>query len=157
MALPPKAGWAQSTDGKTITLTDQSDYIASGTPITDYTRTFVVKNAIGTVLHTLPIPSGQLSVTYSVTKDEYYSATLSFVGSPSVADVTIDYGTEQFEWNALDQKLAIGCGCSPCGSSDKKIRYGFIYLQIANRSLRYVGLGTKFNVNINASLSWLQS
>lgn len=152
----PNASWTQSTDGKTLTLTDTSNWVGNdqGYLITDFTRKFILKNSIGTVLAELPLTGSNLSVTYSVTKDEYYSAELVITGTPSFSKV-INFGTTMFEYNLLDSLLAIACDCG-CGTKQsEKIRWGFMYLNRAERVVLY-GNGTKFNSYINASFAWLK-
>lgn len=158
MAITAKATWIQSSDGLTVTLMDLSDYnIGGNPPATSYARTWVIRSSTGSILYTLPIPNGELDVSFSNTVDKFYSATLSFVGTPSVSDYVMDFGTTQIEANMVDARLINNCkvNCSP-KNNDSLLR-GFIYMNRAERSILYSGNGTRFNNFITASKLWLQS
>lgn len=158
MALATKATYVQSSNGLTVTLKDLSDYGVSGNPqATNYARTWVVKDAVGSTLFTLPIPTGQLEVSFANTVDKFYSATLSFVGTPSVSPLLLEFGTSQLEANMVDAKLINNRNGSCTSKSDDSLTRGFIYMNRAERSVLYTGNGTRFNNFITASKKWLQS
>lgn len=157
MALVPSGSQEQASDGSPVTLLDTSNYNVGGNPpAANWARTWVVKNAAGTTLFTLPIPTGQLTVEFANPVDQYYSATLSFVGSPPVSPITIEFGASQIEANMLDARLVNSCGQKCNAKGMEAIKMGFIYFNRAERSVLYTNNGTRFNNFITAANKWLR-
>lgn len=153
MANNPKLGYLQSTDSKTLTLIDESTL---DNPITNYVRTVELYNNIdasGTLIDTLTFTGSQLTVDKAITADQYWSAKLIHTGSPSVASTIINFGTTQFEYNALDKLLLVNCGCSKTKGCDKTT-LGALYLKRAEDQVLF-GNPAKFNSYIQSSLKVL--
>jgi len=151
----PKIGFRQSTDGKTLTLIDESTL---DSPITNYTRTVELWtgiNGTGTLITTLAFSGVSLEVGYQITADQYFSAKLIHVGSPSVGLAYTNFTTQVFEQNALNGLLKANCGCGNTGNCDN-LTLGFIYLtqsQVATRAGNS-GLANSF---IQSSLKMLKA
>lgn len=153
MANNPKIEYAQSDDGKTLTLKDASTL---DNPITNYTRTvrlYSNKDGGGDLLDTLIFTGTSLTVDKSITSDRYYSAVLSHVGSPAVANAITNFGTTQFEYIALDKLLLNHCGCDKRSGCDKTT-LGALYLKRAQDQV-LAGNSSKFNSYIQSSLKVL--
>lgn len=156
MAVIPSLNYNQSSDGKTLTLIDTSDY-TTGT-IGDYTRKVELYSGIngtGTLLDTLNFVGTSLTVEKEITEDRYYSGKFIFTGSPSVATTYMNFGTTQFEYNALDKLLLVNCGCSKTKGCDKTT-LGALYLKRAEDQVLF-GNPAKFNSFIQASFKVLNS
>lgn len=154
MAVVPKITHSESPDGKTLTLIDSSDYTTGN--INNYTRKVELYSGIngtGSLITSIDFVGTNLSVDYETTADRYYSAKLIFTGTPSVASVYTNFVTVQREYNALNKFLNRGCGCGSKSESEK-VRYGFIYLKLAEKATLGGNSGLA-NQNITASAKWL--
>ena len=96
-----------------------------------------------------------LSVDYLVTRDEYYSATLSFTGSPALSPVTINFGLSRFADNKFDSILAPTCGCGN-KSTKQKLTEANLYFRGAEKAVLY-GKGVEYNSYIGSAFTWLNS
>lgn len=156
MALVPNINYLQSSDGKTLTLLDESNWGASGVDINDYTRTVQLydgKDGSGTLIDTLTFTGSLLSVDYAVTVDRYYSAVYSAINGGTAATKTVNFATTNIEYKLLNELTSKGCGCGN-KAQDDKVRYGFIYLKLAEKALLF-GKVAQFNQNITTSNTWL--
>jgi len=100
--------WSQSSDAKTLYLTDTSTEDPTG-----YTRTFTLYdgiNASGNLVATLVIPDGEDTVEYNLTADKYYSSRLAYTGGATLTPSVINFLTERFALNARDSALLKNCG-----------------------------------------------
>jgi hypothetical protein len=78
----PALTGSQSSDGKTLTITDLSNYSVNsqGYTISDFTtRQVVLTSSDGTVLATLNLGIS-LTITWQIVKDQYIKATLNLAG-----------------------------------------------------------------------------
>lgn len=156
MAVIPSLNFNQSSDGKTLTLIDTSDY-TTGT-IGNYTRKVELYSGIngtGTLIDTLNFTGTSLTVEKEITSDVYLSAKFIFTGSPSVTTTYMNFGTTQFEYISLDKRLLNNCGCNNCKGCDKTT-LGALYLKRAEDQVLF-GNPAKFNSFIQASLKVLNS
>lgn len=156
MAVIPSVSHSQSSDGKTLTILDTSDY--STGDINNYTRKVQLWSGIngsGTMITEIPFDGVSLELTYAITADQYFSAKLIFTGSPAVASVYANFTPQQFEQNALNALLNKNCGCGTtktCGKSTM----GFIYL-VQSQLATLAGNSGLANSFIQSSLKWLNS
>jgi hypothetical protein len=153
MANVLNLSYEQSSDAKTLTIVDESTL---DNPIANYVRTVELwtgTNATGSLIDTLTFVGVQLTVSKAITSDMYFSAKLIHTGSPSVATKIINFGTTQFEYNALDKLLLKNCGCSNTKGCDK-ITLGSIYLTRAQDQV-LAGNSAKFNSFIQSSFKIL--
>lgn len=154
MAVVPSISFEQSSDGKTLTLIDTSDYSTGN--INSYSRAVELWSGIngtGTLLYSLPFTGTNLQVTQQLTSDRYFSAKLKFTGSPAVAPAYANFTTQQFEQNLLNERLAKDCGCSKGSGCDKSFN-GFLYMYSAQVAT-LAGNSALANSFINASFKWL--
>lgn len=154
MAVVAKIEYAQSPDGKTLTLIDASDYTTGN--INNYTRTVQLysgKDGTGDLITTLNFVGAALTVDYAITKDQYFSAKLNFVGSPAVASVYSNFTTREFELNALYKNTNKGCGCQSKNCSPTF--YGFIDMYLAQTATKAGNSGLA-NSLISGSAAWLK-
>ncbi len=158
MALEAKISWAQSVDGKTLYLTDSTNYSEEGVSPSDYTRSVQLysgKDATGSLIATLTFTSAILTLEYELEEDMYLSARLTITDGVTPLTNTINFGTNAYEYYLLAQNmLKNGCGCNK--DTDQSNRYGFIYLTLANYSV-ITGNSGAFNKFINESKVWLQN
>lgn len=156
MALIVDLTVQESASGTTLTFVDQSNWVASGLNIADYVRTVRLyngKDGAGTLLTTLTFVGTLLTIPTTVSKSKYYSATytVTISGAPSVK--TINFGTTNIEYKALNDILSKAYDCA--GSSlDDRARYGFIYIKVAEKALLF-GNVEQFNQNITQANKWL--
>ena len=156
MALTPKLSWIQSLDGTKITFRDDTNYIEESVSPADYTRTvglYSSKDASGTILGMLTFSGSELTVEFELDKDKYISAKLTV--SDGVDDLTniINFGTTVNEYNSLTNLLLHNsCGCNK--ETDQSVRYGFIYLKVAEKAV-IIGNSGAFNKFIDLSRTWL--
>ncbi len=156
MAVVPSVSYSQSSDGKTLTIIDTSDY--SSGDITDYTREVEIWSSIngsGTLLYTLPFTGSELEVEQAITADQYFSAKLIFNGSPSVSNAFVNFTTQRFEQNALFDLNFKNCGCVKSGSCDKKFN-GFIDMYLSQVATQ-AGNSALATSSIQASYAYLTS
>lgn len=156
MAVIAKLDYTQSTNGKILTFIDSSDWATSGEDINSFIRTVQLyngPNATGTLLDTLTFQGSQLTVTYDIDSDTYFSAKYTAAGDVNYI-FTINFGTTAYEWKRLNELTSKGCGCGN-KAADDKTRYGFIFLMLAEKSV-LEGNAARFNQNIKASAEWLR-
>lgn len=149
----PKIEYSQSTNGKVLTFTDSTIY---DSPIGNYTRKVQLysgKDASGTLIAEIPFTGSELTTTYSITKDQYFSARLVFSGSPSIPSAIVNFTTTQYEWNALYNLNGAKCGCVKAGNCDAKFN-GFIDLYTSQVATQAGNSGLA-NTLINSSYKWL--
>lgn len=123
----PKIGFTQSTDGKTLTLIDQSTLDA---PITNYTRVVELWSGIngtGTLLTSLTFSVTDMEVDHAITADRYFSAKLIHTGAPTVVVAYANFTTQGFEQNVINGLLKASCGCGDIKNCDR-LTLGFIYM-----------------------------
>lgn len=150
----PNLSYSQSSDGKTLTFSDDTVY---DDPITNYVRTvelYTSLNATGTLLATLTFLGSNLTVDYNITADSYISAKLVHVGSPSMASKIINFTTSRFEYNALFTASKKNCNC--VSKKCSPIVYGFIDTYLAQVATDFGNSGLANNFITSAS-KWLQS
>jgi hypothetical protein len=148
MATIAKLSYSQSTSGGIITFTDES---VLDNPISNYTRKVMLysgRDGTGTLIEEIDFVGTNLTCQYEISADQYFSAILVHTGSPTVANFTLNFTTQQFEQNALNKLLKSNCGCGKTKNCDK-ISLGFIYLtqsQVAT-SAGNSGLANEFISN----------
>jgi len=155
MAL--KVTQSQSADAKTLTFKDES---VISDPISNYVRTVQIWDnidATGSLITTITFSGSSLTVDYAVSTDQYFSAKLIYTGSPSVAaSPPINFVTTQYEYNLLDQKLLVNCGCgSKCKGCDN-LTMGALYLSGAQKAVLNSN-PAKANNYISASYKFLKA
>jgi len=156
MALTVDVTYQESADGLTLTFVDQSNWMASGVDINDYVRTVELydgKDGAGVLLTTLTYTGTILTVPYTPTKSRYYSAiyTATTLGTP--VSKTINFGTTNREYKALNDVLSKACDCiDDC--VDDRARYGFIFIKVAEKALLF-GNVVQFNQSITQANKWL--
>lgn len=144
--------YTQQADGKALIFNDGTSY---DDPITNYTRVvelFSGKDATGSLLFTVPFVGTNLTTTQAITADQYWSAKMTWVGSPSIAPVIINFVSTRFEYNLLFEAENKGCGCVK-GNCSKTFN-GFIDLYLAQVATGFGNSGLA-NTFITASKSWL--
>lgn len=111
-AFAPNATGSQSADGFTATFTDESPYGIGNNDenyvITDFVRAFILTDAFGNTLATLPLTGTNLSVNYPLTKDLWISADLALIG-PQDYDKIIILPFDRITKNAYRVLLQQGC------------------------------------------------
>lgn len=156
MALEAKLSWTQTADGTKIIFKDDTNYTEESVNPSDYTRTVEVynnKDATGTLLDTLTFAGSNLTVEYTLAEDIYLSGKLIVDdGSTELTDI-INFGPTVNEYNSLSNiLLRNNCGCDK--GTDQSVRYGFIYLTMAEKSV-IMGNSGSFNRFIELSRTWL--
>lgn len=157
MALEAKLSWTQSADGTKIIFKDDTNYVEESVNPADYTRTVEVynnKNATGTLLITLMFSGSELTVEYNLAQDIYLSSKLTITdGIEDPLTNIINFGPTVNEYNTLATiLLRNNCGCDK--STDQKVRFGFLYLKMAEKSV-IMGNSGAFNRFIDLSRVWL--
>lgn len=128
MAVPfvPSVTLSQSASGDTVTVTDTSPYSTNTDGVTlgnIILRQDVVTDGLGNLINTVTFPAGELTTTFTITKDYYLNNALSFtIVGPTIKTGTDNYLAANFYNNAtreVSRKLRC-CNCSHlCNSAVK--------------------------------------
>lgn len=122
----PAVTLSQNASGDTVTVTDVSNYSTNTESITlnnIILRQDVVADGLGNLLITVTFPAGQLTTTFTITKDYYLNNALSFtIPGPIVRTGTDNYLAANYYLNAareVSRKLRC-CNCNNlCNSAVK--------------------------------------
>lgn len=139
----------ESSDGKTITLTDTTSPVISGA-----VRSFILTDYLGAPLATLPLATGVLTATYSITGPTWINVRFLNSGS-SPFDITERFGFSQIYKNLYGDSLV---KTGDCGCSGKGIEWCDIdaYDRGADYALP-IGDAVRWQNDINAAYTLLQS
>lgn len=155
-AFAANATGSQSADGKTLTLTDLSNYTSNteNYTIADFiTRQFILKDSAGNTLATLNLGS-DLSVDYQLTKDQYIEATLNLAGVAPYTKV-IDLPLQRITQNIYRTLLASGCCCQSVVVEQTLSIADNYFLGASIEGLS--GNGPGFDRDISAAYAYLNS
>lgn len=157
-AFAASATASQDTVGTTATFFDMSNYTTNdeGFQPSDFARSFVLTDAYGTVLATLPLTGANLSATYALTADQWISAELilTSVGLAPNYTATIDLPFDRITKNTYRELLKKGC----CQNKaiDERLTNALNYI-IGSNFEALGGDGPGFNVDIQAAGSYLNA
>ena len=151
--------FSQSSNGKTVTFYDISDYTDNSENYTvdDFsTREILLYNADDTLLDTLVLEDGALSADYEVTTDFYIKAILNLVGINPVPDYSKDFNCplQRNTDNKFDTLLKYGCACDTTPGLQACLNKSLGYMYGASRSALY-GNGPAYDNFIGAAQSYL--
>lgn len=155
-AFQASATAQQSVDGFLATFLDLSNYTdnTEGYQTSDFDRSFVLTDAYGMVLATLPLVGSALSATYTLTADEWIAAelVLTSVGLAPNYSAYIDLPFDRITKNIFRQLLKKGC----CQNKavDQRLTNALNYI-IGSNFEALGGDGAGFNVDIQAANSYL--
>lgn len=152
----PILSWTQSLDGAKIIFKDDTDYIGQDVVPSDYTRTIQLysgKDASGNMIGTLTFSGNDITIDFALDKDKYISAKFIIYDGLDELTTIINFGTTVNEYNSLTNLLLHNsCGCNK--EIDQSVRFGFIYLKVAEKAV-IVGNSGAFNKFIDLSRTWL--
>jgi len=118
-AFQPASTLSQSADGKTVVLTDTSNYASNTDGVTINNigvRSYVITDGNGDAITSGTFTGTTLTKTFSLTADAYLHTELSFIlASSAVRTGSSNYLAENFYNSALvkvAKKLKCDCGCS---------------------------------------------
>lgn len=142
----------QSSDGKTLTLVDGSNWVSNdqGYVITNFVRQIVLTDAFDVVIATIPFPTTELTETYALLVDKWIKATYTAVG---VVTFTLlqQYAFYRLFQIAYRNAIAAKCGCSVNGidlcSVDAFLSTALFAIPVGN--------GVEFQNDIDAANAYL--
>lgn len=146
-------------DGLTITLNDDSlygDLSDEGYTTSDFIRQFVLTDAYGNPLATIPITGSALSVPFANTKDQWLVIELQLTGIDPTPSFSIikGFGADRITKNLF--RTMLQQGCCPNQVIDKRLELADEYLYGASIE-ELAGNGSGFNIDINAASAFLNS
>lgn len=152
-AFAAKASGTIDATGTLLTLKDDSDYAgnAEGYPVTDFTRSFVLTDAYGGPLATLPFTGSALTVPYTITADGWIVAELILLGHGDYSN-TVKIPGDRIAKNTY--RIMLQQGCCANNVIDKRLAFADLYL-FGCEIEELAGNGPGFNVDIAAANAYL--
>lgn len=152
-----KAQGTQSSDAKILTLKDDSNWTTNtdGKIITNFTRSFEIKDSSGDVIQTIPLTGSNLTADVDVPKDRYYSVKLIVDGATDYSD-TINLGLDRYTTNAYDNLLKGQCGCKGIAKIKQRLSDADNFIFGSENALQF-GNGPAFDEYISNAYSVLTS
>lgn len=146
----------QSSDGKTITFTDQSPWGAGNNDENylkaNFVRTFTLVDAFGEDVAVLTLPTNVDSIAYSITKDVWLQTTYKAVGVQTYQLVQKQM-FDRFTVNAYRAKInEENC----CGKHDQNLCMANVFIKGADYA-EPVGDGVSTQKFIDAAFSYLSA
>lgn len=145
----------QSTDGKTLIITDTSDYAGQGQNISDYTRSVLITDSADEIFADLDFAGNNLTVETPLTKDQWLSVKLIGTGPESFEKV-INIGLERFANNAFNCKKILCCGNNAPDYIHKILAKAQNFLYGSEIDLQS-GNGPSYDINISDAYTVLTS
>lgn len=149
----PSYSISQSSDGRTLTLTDTSNWVSNteGYIITNFARSILLNDAFDELITTVTFTGTDLVETYTLIGDKWVKSYFTITGTPTFnLDVQQYAFYRQFQVayrNAIKQ----GCGCG-CGNIDLCSVDAFV--TTAQFAIP-VGNGEEFQNDIDAANAYL--
>lgn len=137
---------SQSSDSKTITITDTSNWTDTIYNKSAFVRTFVVTDADDVVINTYVMPVDTNVLTYSIAVNQWQVITYNITGAFS-SSLIQKYPFEQLYRLAYRTLISLSCGCC---NDIKGICDVDGYYQGAQFAIP-TGDGVSYNTNINAA------
>lgn len=158
--LLPDFTITSSADGKTLTVTDTSNYTTNdeGLVIADFaSRVVTIVDSAGTAVTTIDLASS-LTATYATEVDLWANATLTLTGSGEVATYTknLIFPMSRITKNKYREVLAEnGCGCH-----NKNVDYALMKADIFFRGAEIAepaGEGIEWQTDIDSAYAFLDA
>lgn len=153
MEFTPAFKIEQSSDGLTLTLTDQSNWSDNdeGYVITDFARSIIMVDALNNAIGTVDFPASELVEAFSIVTNQWVKAQLTIIGEQNY-DLIQKYGF--YRLFQLDYRKAIVGNCG-CGKSGIDLCSTDAFLSTAQMAIP-IGNGVEFQNDIDAASAYLK-
>ncbi len=116
-AFTPAYSIVQSADGKTLTLTDLTNWVANDEnyQITDFVRSVLLNDAFDEEIATVEFAGTDLVETYTLIADKWVNSFFNIVGAPTFNLPVQKYAFYRQFQIAYRNAIRSGCGCGKRG------------------------------------------
>ena len=124
-----------SADGKTVTITDLSNWTESSLLRANFVRAFLLTDANGQTLITITLPVDSDVATYSLTKDMWINFLFTITGASNYSLLLRYYFDrilgDKFQEALMEYATSCGCADQEALNIDKSCSFWFGAIQIA--------------------------